>query len=267
MGNELVALGSALQEKLWRNPVHRYNAMLAVQEVARLTFGLQISDWTQSVTDELVKSLRRNGNSDATINRKLSFVRGLIHLGYKDGLVASLPLVKRLAEKPVKRRILSTDEADALLKAISECSEHYFQFASFLLDAGASPGEAISLRWTDITHRHVTFWSSNKSVHRSIPLTDRAYAAVQFRPDLPVGPFAHIGMRRFRAEWKRAKNRCGLTNDQAVTPVILKYTCEARLLLSGVDIQTIHRWFGYRTPRTSERYPFHNQADLKDVKR
>lgn len=254
VGHQLTALGATLQETAWTNPTHRYNAMLAIEEVARITVGVETPAWTQSTTDELVKSLRESGNSDATINRKLSFVRRLFLSGYKEGLLDVLPLVRRLPETPARRRILSTEEANAILRALSDGGD-YFSFASFLLDTGASPGEAKSLRWTDITHRHVTFWSSDKSFRRSIPLTDCAFAAVQFRPDLPVGPFAHIELRKFRAEWKRAKDRCGFTDDQALTPIVLKYTCEARLLEAGVDVATIHKWFGYRTPRTSERYP------------
>lgn len=259
--DDLGRLADELKYALWADKVHRYNAALAIGELDLLAgrVGLRA---TAMAIDELVRLLRDRGNSDATINRKLSFFRALIKGAYQRGYIGQLLPVRRLPEVVGRKAILASTDIDRALLALSDIHRHSCRLATFLADTGATLGEATSVRWTDITHRHVSFWSKKK-LKRAVPLTKRAFLSVAFDPSVPDGPFCTIKVKEFRQHWRAAQIVSGL--DRVVSPSALRYSCEARLVQAGVDLQTVQQWLGYSTARTAMR--FQGDADLHKAKR
>ncbi|WP_409014606.1 tyrosine-type recombinase/integrase [Aminobacter aminovorans] len=202
---------------------------------------------------EIVQSLRDKGNTNATINRKISFLRRLMVGALKAGYISWLPQAGRLGETANLPQVLSREQTSSLFSLLAQRSPDFAKFAEFLLDTGAHVGEALRLSWTDITHKRVTFWDTDRKRHRSVALTDRAYEAVRFQNDSPQGPFQGINLKKFRKALASAANECGCL-PLNVTPLTLRYTCEARLVEAGIDMLTIQKWFGHRTPRTALRH-------------
>ncbi len=249
--DDIPAVLEALKFRLWPNPIHRYNAGLAINELDRFGGRRGIVATARDI-DQVVARYRGTGNSDATINRKLSFFRKLVKGAFDAGYIVERPKVNRLPEVSKAPLVLNDDEIDRALAFLQVIDRESCRFIAFLADTGATIQETQALRWSDITHRHVTFWSVS-GYGRTIPLTKRASKAVTFKPILPLGPFSAMKLRGLRDAWRRAQIEAGILRP--ILPSGLRYSCEARLVRQGVDPKTIHRWLGYRTPRTSSRFP------------
>ncbi|AWC25429.1 site-specific tyrosine recombinase XerD [Aminobacter sp. MSH1] len=259
LDDDLVAVLDVLKFRLWPNAAHRYNAELAINELDRLAGRCGIVATALSI-DQTVTRYRNAGNSDPTINRKLSFFRKLIKGAFDAGYIPESPRVDRLPEITKAPTLLSNDQINRALAALEASDRESHQLITFLADTGSTMQEALALRWSDITHRHVTFWSST-GYGRTIPLTQRASKALTFRSSLPQGPFSAVRLKGLRAAWRRSQIDAGIGSP--ISPSGLRYCCEARLVQQGVDTKTIHRWMGYRTPRTSSRFP--TSDDLRGV--
>ncbi len=265
MEEKVISVADALETlklSLWPNEIHRYNAELAIRELAQLG-GRRGLMATSLRLPEIVEALRNKGNTDATINRKVSFFRKLLVGALKAGYIAWLPDAPRLVETVKVQPVLSAEQADCLIEEMANRYPQYAGLVCFLLDTGALISEAARLDWTDITHQRITFWNSDRTRPRSIALTRRAYDSVRLRKIVSGGPFHQVQVRKFRKSLREAAANCELS-ELNVTPTTLRYTCEARLLEGGIDTLTIQKWFGYRTPRTAVR---HELPDFDDALR
>src|SRR5690606_13428281 len=108
--------------------------------------------------EHVIGELRARGNSNGTINRKISALGKLLKKGHRMGDIVSLPEFRRLKERSGRIRFLEYDEEDRLFGAIRSRSEAYANLCVFLVDSGARLGEAIGLRWNDINAGRATFW-------------------------------------------------------------------------------------------------------------
>ncbi|MFC6445588.1 tyrosine-type recombinase/integrase [Shinella zoogloeoides] len=247
---------------LWEPGSHKYNVTSFIGELDEILLGAEFSAFTDAMMDTLVAGLRQRGNSNATINRKMAALSKLLRKAYKMGDIRSLPEFKRLKEKAGRVRFLEPEEEARLFAAISEKSDLYGRFCVFLIDTGARLGEGIGLRWQDIQGERVTFWLTKSGKSRSVPLTERASAAIQACEKRKRGPFANIVQAQFRAAWNEAKQEVGLGTEPDVVPHILRHTCASRLVQGGIDIRRVQTWLGHQTLQMTMRYAHLASGDL-----
>lgn len=247
---------------LWEPGSHKYNVTSFIGELDEILLGAEFSAFTDAMMDTLVAGLRQRGNSNATINRKMAALSKLLRKAYKMGDIRSLPEFKRLKEKAGRVRFLEPEEEARLFAAISEKSDLYGQFCVFLIDTGARLGEGIGLRWQDIQGERVTFWLTKSGKSRSVPLTERASAAIQACEKRKRRPFANIVQAQFRAAWNEAKQEVGLGTEPDVVPHILRHTCASRLVQGGIDIRRVQTWLGHQTLQMTMRYAHLASGDL-----
>lgn len=247
---------------LWEPGSHKYNVSSFVGELDEILFGAEFSEFTDEMLDTLVAALRKRGNSNATINRKMAALSKLLRKAHKMGDIQSLPEFKRLKERAGRIRFLEPDEETRLFEAISGKSELYGHFCVFLIDTGARLGEGIGLRWQDIHRDRATFWLTKSGKSRSVPLTERAAAAIQASERTRRGPFTGIVQAKFRAAWNEAKQEVGLGSEPDVVPHILRHTCASRLVQGGIDIRRVQTWLGHQTLQMTMRYAHLASGDL-----
>lgn len=248
---------------LWEDGFHKYCVGLFIQEMDRLLGRQGFDDFPQERLDYLVGALRRQGNSNATINRKCAALRKLLRKAHRMGQLKSLPEFTRLKERTGRIRFLEYEEEDALFSAIRSRSEDYYRLAVFLVDTGARLGEAIGLRWNDVGGGQVTFWITKSGRSRSIPLTGRAQRMLRAAGSAGGGPFLHVRQPRFRAAWHAARKECGLGHDSDVVPHILRHTCASRLVRGGIDLRRVQVWLGHQTLQMTMRYAHLATRDLE----
>lgn len=248
---------------LWNNGSHKYNVTNFIGELNDLLEVPSFSVFSQEMLDELIGKLRKRGNSNATINRKMAALSKLLRKANKMGDVHSLPEFKRQKESAGRIRFLDHDEESALFSQIRSHSELYARFCIFLVDTGARLSEGLDLRWGDLTDTRATFWVTKSGRSRSVPLTRRAALAITASDRRKPGPFSDIDQQRFRTAWHQAKEVVGLGDDKDVVPHILRHTCASRLVQGGIDIRRVRMWLGHQTLSMTMRYAHLASHDLE----
>jgi len=259
------SLRSLLQryaDLLWEPGSHKYNVSSFIGELDEILFGAAFSEFTDEMLDRLIGALRKRGNSNATINRKLAALSKLLRKAHRMGDIPALPEFQRLKEKAGRIRFLEPDEETRLFAAIFEKSDLYGRLCVFLIDTGARLGEGIGLHWQDIRQDRVTFWLTKNGRSRSVPLTERAIAALRASDRTRRGPFTSIVQAKFRAAWNEAKQEVGLGADPDIVPHILRHTCASRLVQGGIDIRRVQTWLGHQTLQMTMRYAHLASGDL-----
>lgn len=247
---------------LWDDGFHKYCVGSFIRQIDDLLGNARLDDFPQARLDGVIGRLRAGGNSNATINRKLAALSKLLKKAHRMGRVRSLPEFVRLKERAGRIRFLDYDEEDALFRAICARSEEYHRLAVFLVDTGARLGEAIGLHWNDVDRGRATFWITKSGRSRTIPLTERAGAALRAAKPARGGPFLHIRQQKFRAVWHEARAECGLGGDADVVPHILRHTCASRLVRGGIDLRRVQMWLGHQTLQMTMRYAHLATRDL-----
>ncbi|QEE47209.1 site-specific integrase [Rhizobium sp. WL3] len=247
---------------LWMNGSHKYNVTNFIGELHDLLDFPSFSSFSDEMLDQLIGKMRKRGNSNATINRKMAALSKLLRKAYKMGDVHSLPEFKRQKEKAGRIRFLDRDEENALFSEIRSHSELYYRFCLFLVDSGARLSEGLNLRWGDIHKNRVTFWVTKSGRSRSVPLTQRAVDAIAACDRRHAGPFADIDQQRFRVAWHNAKDAIGFADDKDVVPHVLRHTCASRLVQGGIDIRRVQMWLGHQTLTMTMRYAHLASHDL-----
>ena len=259
----LRALFEKYGDILWLNGSHKYNVTNFIGELHDLLDFPGFSTFSQEMLDSLIGKLRKRGNSNATINRKMAALSKLLRKAYKMGEVYSLPEFKRQKENAGRIRFLDHDEESALFSQIRSHSDLYSRFCIFLVDTGARLSEGLDLRWGDLTDTRATFWVTKSGRSRSVPLTRRATQAISASDRRAPGPFASIDQQRFRTAWHYAKEAIGLGHDKDVVPHILRHTCASRLVQGGIDIRRVQMWLGHQTLSMTMRYAHLASHDLE----
>lgn len=247
---------------LWEPGRHKKNVIAFVSELDEILLAQPFESFTDEMVDRLIGELRKRGNSNATINRKMAALSKLLRKAFKMGDIHSLPEFRRQREKAGRIRFLEYSEEDRLFAAIRSKDELYADLCVFLVDTGARLGEGIGLRWNDIFENRATFWITKSGKSRTVPLTPRAIDAIERHAGASDGPFATIDQQRFRAIWNSSKAEVGLGNDDDVVPHVLRHTCASRLVRGGIDIRRVQMWLGHQTLQMTMRYAHLASYDL-----
>lgn len=247
---------------LWVESRHKDNVRSFLGEIDEMLLGKRFSAFSQESLDDLVNALRERGNSNATINRKMAALSKLLRKAYKMGNIYSLPEFRREKERAGRIRFLELDEEDRLFAQIRSHSEEYHKLSVFLVDTGARLGEAIGMRWNDISEGSVTFWLTKSGRSRTVPLTSRARKALASIDRSGTGPFVKVKQYQFRAVWHQAKAEIGLAGDTELVPHTLRHTCASRLVRGGIDIRRVQMWLGHQTLQMTMRYSHLATHDL-----
>lgn len=247
---------------LWEKGGHKYRVSSFIGELNELLAGATFSAFSDETTDFLIGALRERGNSNATINRKMAALSKLLRKANKMGDIHSLPEFRRQKEGAGRLRFLEADEEKKLFSAIKISSEDSYRLSVFLVDTGARLGEAIGLKWNDISYDRVTFWVTKSGRSRTVPLTGRAKIAVHIAKNGHSGPFAMLSQFKYRSIWNKAKADVGLSADKEIVPHVLRHTCASRLVQGGVDIRRVQMWLGHQTLQMTMRYAHLATNDL-----
>ncbi|CDZ29336.1 site-specific integrase [Neorhizobium galegae] len=247
---------------LWEPGSHKSNVRAFISELDEILLGQAFEAFTDEMVDRLIGDLRKRGNSNATINRKMAALSKLLRKAFKMGEIHSLPEFRRQKEKAGRIRFLEFEEEDRLFSAIRAKDELYYALCVFLVDTGARLGEGIGLRWNDLHENRATFWITKSGKSRTVPLTPRAIEAIEAQTGAVEGPFASVDQQRFRWIWNAAKAEVGLGTDDDVVPHVLRHTCASRLVRGGIDIRRVQMWLGHQTLQMTMRYAHLASHDL-----
>ncbi len=222
----------------------------------------------------------------STVNRKMAALAK--YLGWAkqqrqiahnplDGLTRTLPLLEPRPRWLDKReryallRALEQDVQTARLRYPKRWMQHARNalLTRFLLHTGLRVGEAVALRWEDVTLRErsgkVLVREGKGQLQAELPLNAEARKALrewrkmqgETSTSTRVWP---ITARTYQRYLERIRRVAGL---EELTPHTLRHTFGRMLVEQGVPLQTVSRLMRHRNIQTTLRYVLPGERDLE----
>ena len=223
--------------------------------------------------DAWCNSLEAEGNSDSTINRKLSSLSKVLRIAVSYGGLDVMPQMPKLRREPVGRiRQISPEEETALLQRLTHLGKPALaDFVAVLIDTGMRRGELLNVRPTDVSTEtnvvliHGTDDRGTKNgKYRSVPMTKRVRAILSERRRGRTC-FDDVSSSDMRHTWDRAKAGMGLADDKDFTLHVCRHTCASRLVQKGVSLAVVKDWLGHSSIQTTMRYAHLYPTDLMNA--
>jgi integrase len=254
---------------------------------------------TELRTMMLVKyqSARSKDVANSTINDELAILHAAIKRAKKHKLITRLPceFPDKLPEQEPRRRFLLPDQIEALLRALPLETRDIAEFIYRM--GGMRPGEVWKLRWSDVDIARGTITiagtkrgTSLKVRHRTLPLSERAFAILKRRVD-PKAPapkptdlvfgrrpedrqakfnsrgkkLGHYGGVlcfddwKFNDKLKKAAELAEIPHPETVTAYVLRHSAATNA--TGADITDVAYMLGHSDPRMTMQVYRHARAD------
>lgn len=238
--------------------------------VELLGADLPVTQVTTRRVEDMVIKMADAGNSDSTINRKLSALSTMLKYGMKHGYLSKLPDMSRKREPEHRIRWLTdNEEAEALAYFEHVGNEDMADFTKLALDTGFRRGEMLRLQARDVADGKVFIWESKARKPRSVPLTRRATAILGKRINRTEHPtdllFEGWTPDMIRYHWDRARHHMGLMSDPQMGIHVLRHTFCSRLAQRGVPMAAIKELAGHSSIVTTQRYVHMAPDNLRDA--
>ncbi len=230
-----------------------------------------LADVTPKIITAYKAKRSAEGVGPASINRELATLKRAFNLAVREWEWCRYNPVLRVSmekEPPGRTRYLSPGEEAALVTA---CPEWLRDIVVFAVNTGMRQGEILSLRWpsVDLFRRTATVEQSKNGEKRTIPLNEAALELLKARAkvrsiksDLAFSSAAEtmIDNCNLGRAFRPAANRAGLKDIRFHD---LRHTFATRLVQAGVDLYSVQRLLGHKTPAMTGRYAHHSTESLR----
>lgn len=202
------------------------------------------------------QELLRQGNSPATVNKKMAVIRAMVSDAVLHGHLDQAPTMPRqLKTANLRDRILDPLEERAIVGWFVNTGQHQAaDLVTFLIETGMRWGEAAGLAGKDLDlGRRVVMLDKTKANRpRTIPLTTRALEAV--RPHVPAVARYRVWSVEYQ-QFRYQLSRClGALGIEGVTVHTFRHTCCSRLAQAGVSLPQLMAWSGHSSLSACSRY-------------
>jgi len=210
-----------------------------------------------------------HGNSENTINKKVSAFNVMFKHGYDQGLIES-PLKTPFKQLKKNGRIRTLSDAEDHL--LITFTRHAFglEWSSYfivLIETGMRTQEAGKLKWQDVSLKEgmAKVWES-KGDRRIVPLTDRALDALRACIKLDgVLVFPNFSQNTLnKSIWSCVRTQFNdYTSD--FVPHCLRHTAATRMIRAGIPPYTVQKWMGHKSIQTTMGYVHFDMQQYEDA--
>lgn len=281
----------ALREKLWKAYRLGYIRKTWQEAVTSYCLGRDVSpfkwhlvildkyckgkhlDELQDVRDKLVrdrlskgiKSHRKNGVSNTTINKTLTIFRIVLLHAKKKGWLDKV-YVEMLKESQGRVRWITRDEAERL---ISELPEHLKDMVRFSLVTGLRQENVTGLEWSRVDLERRVCWiqaedHKNREPH-SVPLNAEAVLVLRRQQGKhKQWVFAYRGRRLWRINnhgWREALKRAGIENFRVHD---LRHTWASWHVQNGTPLPVLQKLGGWKHINMVLKYAHLGQSHVAE---
>jgi len=263
----LVGLGMA--------PATIANYLVDIRDLSSWIAGLGLSVLNADAEHirRYCQTLRRQGRSVSTINRRLQALRKLYDFAMQVGLSSHNPAreVERLREHSVAApRILTADEASELLRAVGEGADSLARrdraMLLLLLETGLRPSELVDLRVEDVVLQagsgYVLVGQNMESGGRCLTIGSEVCAALRtcMRVRAPAPGVDHLFVSRLgqplsvRSVQRLVSDYARVAGMEGVSVHSLRHTFAHDVLEETEDLSEVARALGLRDIAGVRRY-------------
>lgn len=202
----------------------------------------------------------------SSVQRTLAVLSAIYHTAIEDGLIRSMPKIKKPAGVVSRKDVAATPaERDRLIAACVGKFAPLQGPVAFMFLAGARPGEALGLQWADVDldNRHVTLVTekgyTGRRALRRVPLHERLVEMLERTPAekrtglvFPNARGQEFVDATFRRLFKSLVRSVGMPDD--FTPNCCRHTFGTIVLHRTRDLKTTAELMGHTRLTTTERY-------------
>lgn len=242
------------------------NAMDAIQFMGP---DIKLGQISRDLMDAWLGSCEAKGNSDSTINRKVSALSKLLKTAVDHGGLNVLPkMPKQRREKITRIRMITEVEENTLLMFFHQTGKKEMAEAvTILIDTGIRRGELLNLRPQDVDLKNgimMVYGTEGKGTKngkiRSVPMTKRVRSVMQGR--VTGATCFTLSESEMRHQWDAARSYMGLASDPNFVLHVCRHTCASRLVKAGVSLPVVQQWLGHSNINTTMRYAHLFPQDL-----
>lgn len=240
----------------------------------------------------LVAALKTAGNSNGTINRKLSALKRMLEIGKVEGCVKQVPDFKPFwrEEATPRDRFYSPEEERSILDYFERHEDRDMRdLCIALVDTGCRLSEALGWAWRDIPKimdgEAIRVWASerknakgesdskgtknakSKSVFQTIRL---AAMLASRKAACPVGEsrvFWNLTRSTCENRWDDCRKDLKMDHDPDFVMHTFRHTFASRLAMAGVDPLKIKAAGGWKTLAMVERYSHLRPDNISDLRK
>jgi integrase len=248
-----------------RSAQHTDRTKRALQNVLDRMPGVRTAADITSRRIENFKKRRLREVSPHTVNLELRCLRAFLKRCIKQGWLRDVPLqIERVkTPTPGKLTFLKESEIEPFLENLKAWAR---EGARFILLTGLRLDEARYLEWQDLDLETGELWVRDKPQFGFSPKNARG-RVVPLPPDLAMDMKlrerkagwvlqaergGQINKRTFRRSLVAAGEKAGL--KKRITPHVLRHTYGSRLMVQGVNIQTVRDLMGHSSITTTAIY-------------
>lgn len=192
------------------------------------------------------------GVKRGTLRTELSHLQAALNHCVRDGYLTVAPVIDLPPPSPVKDRILSKDECDALLEA---ATGDLYTFVLIGLETGARMQAILDLTWdrVDFERGLIDFLPAGEeqtSKRRpTVPMSERLLRHLQQLEQQAGGLVVSSGTIPYQF-----KRLCKHLKLRDVTPHTLRHTLISHALMAGKDIYLVAKFVGDNVQTIEQRY-------------
>ena len=202
----------------------------------------------------------------STVVRELAYFSSIINHARKEwGLNTPNPVlgVRKPAQPQGRNRVLSYEEERILLEAcIPKANRNIYTrpFVILAIETAMRRGEILSLHWEDINYQTRTAYLSltKNGESRRVPLSTRAIETLQLLPRSIGGRVLPINFAALETNFKRARDRAGLTDLRIH---YLRHTAATRLSEKLPNLLELSAVTGHKSLAMLKRY-YHPNPEM-----
>lgn len=208
--------------------------------------------------------------SSGTVIRELAYFSSIINHARREwniNIVNPVSLVKKPPSPQGRNRVLSYDEEEILLEACAPKANRNIYTRPFVIlaiETAMRRGEILSLRWEDINYQTRTVYLSltKNGESRKVPLSTRAIETLKSLPRSIDGRVLPINFAALETNFKRARDRAGLTDLRIHD---LRHTAATRLSEKLPNLLELSAVTGHKSLAMLKRY-YHPNAEQLAMK-
>ncbi len=212
---------------------------------------------TESI-DLWILEMEQRGNSNGTINRKLSALSTMMNVAIDRNRLEKKPKIPYRRGYVSRIRFLTQEEKKTLIRLLRQWGlDDAADGFIILVDTALRIGEMLSLTEKDIDldRRLIHAWQTKTKRPRTVPMTARVRKIIGNRwTGMPDHKLFSQKYPYFKKAWNRLRSVMGLENDQQFVIHTLRHTCASRLVQGGVSLAIISEWMGHAGPRSTMIY-------------
>ncbi len=180
--------------------------------------GKYLDDINRTLIDRITSIRKKEGVSNATVNRCMGLVSRILHRAALDWEWVDKPVkVRKLPEPKVRVRFLKPDEATKLL---SELPSHLAVMVKFSLATGLRKSNVTDLLWSQVDLARKTAWihadQAKNGKPIAVPLNNDAIESLRgerFKHQKYVFTYQNNPIKKVNGKaWRAALLRAGITN-------------------------------------------------------